>query len=69
MSEEALEAKFGMIIEELRKFQCESRETHKGLYDRVNALEKRQARLEVIAGGGLFAAGILFGVLAPKLFI
>ena len=62
MSEEALKAQLDLIIQELRKFQDEARE----IFERLSIAEKKLARMEVVAGGGIFAAGALLGVLLPK---
>lgn len=66
MSEEILKAQFELIIQELRKFQDEARETHHEIFERLSIAEKKLARMEVVAGGGIFAAGALLGVLLPK---
>ncbi|OUO92193.1 hypothetical protein [Cloacibacillus sp. An23] len=68
MSEETLKAQFELIIQELRKFQDEARETHHEIFERLSIAEKKLARMEVVAGGGIFAAGALLGVVIPKLF-
>ena len=66
MSEEALKAQLELIIQELRKFQEEARQTHHEIFERLCIAEKKLARMEVVAGGGIFAAGALLGVLVPK---
>lgn len=66
MSEEALRAQLELIIEETRKNREDARTTHREIFERLSIVEKKLARMEVVAGGGIFAAGALLGVLLPK---
>lgn len=66
MSEETLKAQLELIIEETRKNREEARTTHHEIFERLSVVEKKLARMEVVAGGGIFAAGALIGVLLPK---
>ncbi len=58
MSEEALKAQLELIIQELRKFQEEARQTHHEIFERLCIAEKKLARMEVVAGGGIFVGGL-----------